>query len=64
MAKRDDIDQPEAQRGGQDREMNDTRDDNTANRAEDVRGIADAEEEEDFEEDDAEDLEEEDIDET
>ena len=59
MAKRD-IDQPEAQRGGRDREMNDTRDDNTAGRSDDVRGIAD-EEEDDFEEDeDADDLEEED----
>ena len=61
MAKRD-IDQPEAQRGGRDREMNDTRDENAANRSEDVRGIAD-EEDDDFEEDDAEDLEEEDTDE-
>ena len=60
MAKRD-IDQPEAQRGGRDREMNDTRDENTAGASDDVRGIAD-EEEDDFEEDDAdaEDLEEED----
>ena len=42
--------------------MNDTRDENTANRSDDVRGIAD-EEEDDFEEDDAEELEEEDTDE-
>lgn len=61
MAKRD-IDQPEAQRGGQDRELNETRDENAANRTDDVRGIAD-EEEDDFEEDDAEDLEEEETDE-
>jgi hypothetical protein len=58
MAKRD-IDQPEAQRGGRDREMNETRDENTAGGAEDVRGIA-GDEEDDFEDDDAEDLEEED----
>jgi hypothetical protein len=58
MAKRD-IDQPEAQRGEREREMNDIGDEN-AGRSDDVRGIAD-EEEDDFEEDDdADDLEEED----
>ena len=62
MAKRD-IDQPEAQRGGPDRDMNETRDESTPKRPDDVRGIAD-EEADDFEEDDVEeDLEEEDTDE-
>ena len=59
MAKRD-IDQPEPQRGGRDRGMNDTRDENTR-REDDVRGIA-GEEDDDFEEDDVDELEEEDTD--
>jgi hypothetical protein len=57
MAKRD-MDQPEAQRGGRDREMNETRDENAVGNEENIRGIAD-EEEEDFDEDDVEELEEE-----
>ena len=57
MAKRD-MDQPEAQRGGRDREMNDARDENTAGGNENIRGIAE-EEGDEFEEEDSEDLEEE-----
>lgn len=57
MAKRD-MDQPEAQRGGPDREMNDARDETTVGGDENIRGIAD-EEEEDLDEDDLEELEEE-----
>ncbi len=60
MAKRD-IDQPEPQRGGRERGMNDTRDENSPRREDDVRGIA-GEEEDDFEEDDVDELEEEDTD--
>lgn len=63
MAKRD-IDQPEAQRGGPDRERDEIRDENTPGRPDDVRGVAD-EEEDDFEEgDEVEDLEDEESDET
>ncbi len=57
MAKRD-MDQPEAQPGERQREMNETRDENAVGGEENIRGIAD-EEDEDIDEDDAEDLEEE-----
>lgn len=57
MAKRD-MDQPEAQRGERDREMNETRDENTFGADENIRGIAE-EEGEEFDENDVEDLEEE-----
>jgi len=62
MAKRD-IDQPEPQRGGPDRERDETRDESTPGPSDDVRGIAD-EEDDDFEEgDEVEDLEDEESDE-
>ena len=54
MAKRD-VDQPAPQQGGRDRVMDDNRDELGGTGADDVRGIAD-EEDEEFDEEDSEDV--------